>query len=98
MSQLSKDKYENEVTEIGYDLHPGYQGKGIMSEALKHIIDFSFTTLHFRKIEAHTHSKNKRSRMLLVRNGFNLAEQKFGDNNSSNIIFELVYTKQKPNK
>ncbi|MFD0964114.1 GNAT family N-acetyltransferase [Pseudofulvibacter geojedonensis] len=88
----------NTVVEVGYDLHPDYHRKGIMSEALKSVIQFSFEELKFQKIEAYTHLKNESSKMLLERNGFNLVENKYDEDNSSNIIFEIINPKQKPNK
>lgn len=88
----------NTVAEVGYDLHPDYHGKGIMSESLNSVIQFGFEKLQFQKIEAYTHLKNESSKMLLERNGFNLVENKFDEDNTSNIIFEIINLKQKPNK
>src|SRR5688572_20483158 len=45
--------------EIGYILHPDFQGKGIMSEALKKIVDFGFQTMKFHSIEAVLDPENK---------------------------------------
>ena len=39
---FSKDKLTGEV---GYDLHPDFHNKGVMSEALKVVMNFGFTIL-----------------------------------------------------
>lgn len=75
--------------EIGYDLHPDYQGKGIMNEALVRITEFGFQTLKLNLIEAYTHSQNERSRRLLERNGFKLVAGKKDADNQNNVIYEL---------
>ena len=52
---FSEDKT---VAEIGYELDPAFQGKGIMSEALKKIIEFAFRDIELISIEAYTHKEN----------------------------------------
>lgn len=82
--------YENNKTaEVGYDLDPEFQNKGIMSETLKMIIDFGFEELKLDKIEAFTHSDNENSKKLLEKNGFHLAENRKDLDNNSNSIFEI---------
>jgi ribosomal-protein-alanine N-acetyltransferase len=51
---FSEDKT---VAEIGYELDPALQGKGIMSEALKKIIEFAFRDIELISILAYTHKK-----------------------------------------
>jgi ribosomal-protein-alanine N-acetyltransferase len=51
--------------EIGYELLAEHQGKGIMREAAKKIIEYSFQTLGFRAIDAYTHKDNLKSTNLL---------------------------------
>ncbi len=58
--------------EIGYDLSKAHWGKGLMSEALRAVIDYGFDRLGFQKIEADTLSYNTRSINLLKRLGFHL--------------------------
>ena len=86
---FSKD---NKKAEIGYDLNPLFQRKGIMSEALKNIVAFGFNKLRLNKIEAFTHKENESSKILLEKNGFILMEQKKDETNSSNLIFEIAKT------
>ena len=56
---------EENKAEIGYELNPEYQGKGIAKEALTKIIEFGFDILRVEKIEAYTHNKNFASTKLL---------------------------------
>jgi ribosomal-protein-alanine N-acetyltransferase len=79
----------NKIAEVGYALNPKHQNKGIMSEALKMIIDFGFKELKLDQIDAFTHVKNENSKKLLEKNGFNLEENRKDLNNKSNIIFEI---------
>ncbi len=81
---------DRKTAEVGYDLHPEFQRKGIMNEALKSVLDFGFHTLHLFKIEAFTHKENKSSIGLLKNNGFKLMENRTDDDNGSNIIFEIL--------
>lgn len=69
MWNFSKNK---KTAEVGYDLDPEFQSKGIMSESLKMIIDFGLKKLKLDKIEAFTHAENESSKKLLEKNGFRL--------------------------
>jgi len=84
---FSKD---HKTGEVGYDLKPEFQNKGIMNEALNLIIDFGFNKLKLYKIEAFTDHKNESSKKLLEKNRFQFIENRKDYENTSNIIFELV--------
>jgi len=56
--------------EIGYLLHPDFQGKGIMHEALEEVLDYGFRTLKLHSIEANVNPNNLISIKLLERNRF----------------------------
>jgi len=56
--------------EIGYDLSKFYWGQGLMTEALRPIIQFGFEGMQLNRIEVTTNSKNDRSIRLLKRLGF----------------------------
>lgn len=56
--------------EIGYDLHPDYWGKGIMTEAVKAMIEFGFGKMNLHSVEANTDPQNAASARLLRKNGF----------------------------
>lgn len=61
---------EDTKGEIGYELHPDYQGKGIMHEAVSAVIDFAFNALHFAELTATTKPENVASIKLLDKHGF----------------------------
>lgn len=56
--------------ELGYELHPDYQGRGLMREAVSTVLQFGFQTLRLRKVRAYTHRENIRSVQLLEKMGF----------------------------
>lgn len=80
---------DGKTAEVGYDLSPEYQGKGIMNESLKSVTEFGFQKLNLDLIEAYTHGQNKSSKKLLERNGFTLVEGKKDIDNADNIVYEL---------
>ncbi len=69
---------ENHSAEIGYELHPDYQGQGIMQEALRCVLSFAFETMKLKSISAFTHAQNLGSLRLLERNRF-VFKEKSGD-------------------
>lgn len=79
----------NKTAEVGYDLNPICQRKGIMSEALTQIIDFGLIELNLEKIEAFTHTENEDSKKLLEKNRFHIVENRKDETNSNNLIFEI---------
>lgn len=64
---FSEDK---KIAEVGYDLDPQFHGKGIMSEALKAVLDFGFNRHGFKTIKAYTDYRNIPSKRLLKQLGF----------------------------
>lgn len=77
------------IAEVGYDLNPEFQGKGIMNEAMKVVIDYGFKTLHLSKIEAFTHKENASSIKLLENNKFQWMKHRKDEDNSNNLILEI---------
>jgi ribosomal-protein-alanine N-acetyltransferase len=55
--------------EIGFELHPDFQGKGLMREALAEVLRRAFAN-GLLIIEAWAHKENASSRRLLERQGF----------------------------
>ena len=55
---------------VGYVLAKKYWGQGLMSETLRAILEYGFSTLKFSKIEAHTYTANMRAKHLLEKLGF----------------------------
>lgn len=70
---LYRIKKEHDRGEVGYTLSTDHWGRGLMSEALKCLVQFSFEQLGFHSLEAHTSPDNGNSKRLLDRNGFRLA-------------------------
>ena len=56
--------------EVGFELHPDFQGKGLMQEALTVVIEYAFNRLGFSTITAFTHPENSSSIRLLEKCGF----------------------------
>ena len=83
---FSEDK---KTAEIGYDLSPKFQQKGIMNEALKSVLKFGFENLKLESIEAFTHKENVSSKKLLERNKFKLIKGRKDEHNKDNIIYEI---------
>jgi ribosomal-protein-alanine N-acetyltransferase len=61
---------ENYRAELGYMLHPDYQGKGIMQETLTAVLDYGFRKLALHSIVAIVDPENAASIKLLERNNF----------------------------
>jgi RimJ/RimL family protein N-acetyltransferase len=56
--------------EIGYWLAAAYRGKGIMTEAVKAIVEYGFNTRKLLRIDAPVYAFNKESAAVLIKNGF----------------------------
>ena len=68
----------HDTGEIGYELRPEFQGKGIMLEAISEVIDFCFGVMKLKIITALPKKENKRSIQLLLKRDFQLdADYKF---------------------
>ena len=70
---------EHYRAEVGYVLHPGYQGMGLMQEAMTAVLDYGFSIIKFHSIEANVNPDNKASIKLLERNNF-IREAYFKEN------------------
>ncbi len=64
---FSEDK---NIAELGFELFPQLQGKGIMHEALMQIVEYGFEILNLKKLEAYTNQQNISSIKLLKKNNF----------------------------
>ena len=80
---------DRKTAEIGYELFPEFQGKGIMDEALKKVIKTAFQKIGVNTLEAFTHKNNLRSKGLLLRNNFVHAPDRKDEDDENNIIFVL---------
>ncbi len=66
-------------TEVGYMLLPDYHRKGIMSEALRAVVDYGFKEMKFHQIEAIIDPRNSASENILLKNKF-VKEAHFKEN------------------
>jgi len=92
--QIQKENYRGE---LGYVLHPDYQGKGIMSEAVKAVTDFAFNAMNLHSIEANINPENKASAKVLERAGF-VQEAYFRENYyyDGRFLDSAIYSLVKP--
>jgi ribosomal-protein-alanine N-acetyltransferase len=63
-------KPENYRSEIGYMLLPEFHGKGIVSEAIKSVVNYGFNVMKLHSIEAIIDPGNFASEKVLLKNGF----------------------------
>jgi [ribosomal protein S5]-alanine N-acetyltransferase len=68
---------QNESAEIGYELHPFYQGRGIMQEAMSVVIPFGFEVMQLKLIIACPSEDNLSSIKLLEKDGFKLDQDQY---------------------
>ena len=80
-------------------LHPAFWKKGIMKEALLHVIDFGFDEMNLHSIEANINPDNTASAMLLESTGF-VKEAYFKEDYFFNGAFHdtIIYSRLKLNK
>ena len=65
-------RYEDDVLEIGYILHPDYWGRGYVPEVARALIDLSFKELNLHKIELTCFGYNVQSQRVAEKLGFTL--------------------------
>jgi ribosomal-protein-alanine N-acetyltransferase len=61
---------ENDTAEIGYELSPAHQGKGIMQEAITKVVEFGFGEMPLKVITAFPKAENEKSVQILKKNNF----------------------------
>ncbi len=64
-------KLSDHCAEVGYWIADSYRGKGICTEALLILTDFSLSVMRFRRLEALADFDNKASQRVLERAGYN---------------------------
>ncbi|MCA9782919.1 MAG: GNAT family acetyltransferase [Candidatus Cloacimonetes bacterium] len=67
---LYKFSLQSRRAELGYALSPAQQGKGLMHDALRLLLDHAFGTLGLNRVEADIDPRNAASRNCLLRLGF----------------------------
>jgi [ribosomal protein S5]-alanine N-acetyltransferase len=68
---------QNETVELGYELLPEFQGKGIMVEIITRVLPYAFEVMGVKTIVAFPSSDNPPSVKLLEKLGFELAPGHF---------------------
>ncbi len=58
--------------ELGYELHPKYWGRGLAAEACAAVLEFGFTEMDLKRVEACPLAANNSSNRLLEKLGFTL--------------------------
>lgn len=64
---------EARASEIGYALHPGWWGRGIMPEVVRELMRFGFAELGLEEIWCTHYRENGRSRRVIEKTGFTYA-------------------------
>jgi [ribosomal protein S5]-alanine N-acetyltransferase len=85
---------EKKSAEIGYELLPAFQGKGIMQEAIQKAISFGFNNMHLEMITAFPHNDNKNSIKLLEKNNFS-RDEKIEKEMVHDLNMYVIYTLSK---
>ncbi len=83
---------DNTVAEVGYELHPDFQGKGLAAEGVGAVLSYVFNVLNLNTVEAFVHRGNTASLKLIARFGFVANPARADEHNSDNRIFELQRT------
>jgi ribosomal-protein-alanine N-acetyltransferase len=80
---------ENSAAEVHYELNPDYQDQGLMSEAMKAVLEFGKATMQLKTIEAYTHQKNTASIALLEKHQFELQTERKDTDNEENCVYQF---------
>lgn len=80
---------DRKTAEVGYELLPEFHHQGLMSEALKVVVDFGFTDVHLQEIVAMTNKFNENSKLLLLKSGFTLEDGKENEGFPDNLVFSI---------
>lgn len=79
--------------DIGYELSPPFQGKGLMQEAVSAVTSYGFKKLKLRKLEAYTHIDNESSIRLLEKSNFSFEKKlKANYQSKSGKYWMVVYS------
>jgi len=65
-------KYLEHIARIGYCLHPKFRGRGIMTRAVKLVINYTFKKYNLKRLEGICRTFNKTSSHVLEKTGFKL--------------------------
>lgn len=82
-------EYVSQTAEVGYELFPSAQGKGIMSRALFLVLQFAFQNLKLQRVLAYTHFENQASLRLLRSMKFRRLTHLFDQDFPNNVVLGL---------
>ena len=88
-------KWEHFRSEIGYMILPQFNGQGIVSEAIKLVVEYGFNEMNMHSLEGIIDPENAASARVLEKNGFvkeaHLRENEFFDGKFlDSVIYSLV--------
>lgn len=66
---------EHRLAELGYGIAPDFQGRGLMKEALLKVVDFGFSVMKLKTLNAYTEESNFSSGKLLESCKFRIADR-----------------------
>jgi RimJ/RimL family protein N-acetyltransferase len=82
--------------ELGYWLSEAYRGRGIMTEAVKEMVDYAFAHFDIIRVYARPYGNNKASQRVLEKAGFVLeAHIKGNIIKNDEMLDELIYAVRK---
>ena len=87
---LWKISTEQSNAEVGFELLPDHQGKGVMQEVLPKIIDFGFKTIKLQSIKGEVAPNNLKSVILLEKHGFVINRR-----TKNTVVYSLLNPKEK---
>jgi ribosomal-protein-serine acetyltransferase len=90
----------NEWAEIGYWIDKDHEGKGIMTESVKALINYGFNELNLHRIQIKCDARNVRSKRIPERLGFKLEgtireNHKYEEGFSDGLTFGLLKSEWK---
>ena len=77
--------------EIGYILGKNYWGRGLMTEALKAVLDFCFTQVGFQKVKARYASLNPASGRVMEKAGMSYLQTIVNGVERKGYLADLIY-------
>lgn len=76
--------------ELGYGIHPDYQGYGYMQEALLEVVHFGLNNLGLKALDAYTEVSNLRSKSLLEKCKFEYMNEVIDKGYNNNRDYKMM--------
>jgi ribosomal-protein-alanine N-acetyltransferase len=81
---------EGQSGELGFGIIPDYQGRGLMQEALRKVVEYGLGTMNLAHLDAFTEEMNVRSRKLLEKCRFGETGRVDDPGYHSDRVFHMV--------